>query len=562
MRHVETPTGALILACAVATLVASVVFLLPEPVTLPMDDSYIHIVYGENLARTGKLEFNLGEFAGIGSTSILWVLLIAGLVSLGVGGVAAVKALGLASLLLTTACLTWLLFRWVPRILPRAPAWLPWAASVACGFSGNYIWFGLSGMETLCFLGLALLALVFYAKNNWYGVAVAAGLAVLTRLEGGALVVALLSVHFLTCPGERWRDVRRVVLPALILVVLVLPWLLYLHDKTGHWLPTSGGGKKMAHMAATEAGVGRAGALGALLEVRPVVFVGLWCAYALAWVFGLGYGYAPSERLFADVGGGGIDLWFPAAALVALVVLPLGWRGLGAGFGARRTLTEDAAGRALLAFGVWVLLHNLEYALLFPSLGTTSRYQAVNHIVLWLLPVLGLGAIRRPAWQSAMAVALFALLATNLVFWRGTYAANLRHMEGVRMQAAEWIASTPPTDRVAAFDIGALRWRSERPITDLGGLVDADFVGYQQEGRVGEFLRRHGVTYLAIPSAHSSEPAPFFDLLGFLRIKDDPTFTYTEAARFEGDYEDWRRGAGPTFNYMPAVVAYRVEYRE
>ena len=100
------------LAPAAAALCATVVFLLPNPELLPMDDSYIHVVYGENLASTGKLEFNVGEFAGIGSTSILWVLLIAGLVKVGLTGVVAVRILGAASLVLLAS---WALARLTTR---------------------------------------------------------------------------------------------------------------------------------------------------------------------------------------------------------------------------------------------------------------------------------------------------------------------------------------------------------------------------------------------------------------------------------------------------------------
>jgi len=542
------------------TSVAAAVFLTPDAVPFPMDDSYIHVVYAENLAHTGHLEFNVGEFAGIGSTSILWVLAIGLLVKLGLSGVVATKALSLLCLFMTLASVIWLLNEWVPRVAPRCPAWLRMVAAVLAGFSGNMIWFGLSGMETLCFLGLALLTLVFYARDNWIGVGIAAGLAVLTRLEGGALVVALLVVHFIGKPGSKKADLVRLIAPAVLVFLLVFPWLAYLHSTTGEWLPTSFEGKKLVQGEATREAFGDLG-LSGLAQIGLVVVVGLWVAYASLWVYGLGFGFPPSiNHVGSEVGGGGVDIWLIGAALLGLVALPLTVLGWSALWRSRKGLLRDTHGRALVAFLLWALLHNVSYAFLFPSLGTASRYQALNHILLWMVPLLGVAAMNRPTWQRVAFAGLAVMLAANLIYWRGTYGANLKHMREVRFAAAEWLNRTP--GRTAAFDIGALRWHSEEPIVDLGGLSNADFVDYQLSGRVGEFLKREGVTHLAIPCPHSEQGDMPFELMEFLRLGTDRLFEPVEVARFEGSVEEWRRGFAPTFNYQPSVVIYEVRWKE
>ena len=61
----------------IAILLVSSVFLWPMPDEFPMDDTYIHFVYAENLAETGKLFFNFPDEVGVGSSSLLWVLLLA-----------------------------------------------------------------------------------------------------------------------------------------------------------------------------------------------------------------------------------------------------------------------------------------------------------------------------------------------------------------------------------------------------------------------------------------------------------------------------------------------------
>jgi hypothetical protein len=417
-------------------------------------------------------------------------------------------------------------------------------------------------METLCFLGFALWALVFYSRDNWVGVAIAAGLAALTRLEGGALLIALLVAHFATKPDLKAADVKGLIVPAIIVFALVFPWLAYLQAKTGEWLPTTFDGKRLVHAAATRAVLEDMG-LPFLADLKPLVVIGIWVSYAALWVYGLGYGFPPSiQGMGGELGADALDLWLGGAVLMVLVVIPFTIAGWGAIWRARKRLAESPAGRALFAFILWALIHNAAYAFLFPSIGTSSRYQAVNHIFLWMIPFLGIATLHREWVRGLAFFGLAILLAANLTHWRGTYGANLEHMRDVRFEAAQWIADMDPDERVAAFDIGALRWRSGRPLTDLGGLSNAEFTEYQLSGRVGEFLRKNDVTHLAIPCPHSRQSVMPFELMDFLRLRDDPLFRPVEVARFEGPMDEWRRGFAPTFNYQPSVVIYRIDWNE
>ena len=54
-----------VLIVALILLVAGVVFLFLAPAYLefPMDDTYIHLIYAENLAETGKLFFSFKSFS-------------------------------------------------------------------------------------------------------------------------------------------------------------------------------------------------------------------------------------------------------------------------------------------------------------------------------------------------------------------------------------------------------------------------------------------------------------------------------------------------------------------
>src|SRR3990172_2421110 len=59
-------------------LIEAFVFLWPAPREFPMDDTYIHFVYADNLVSHGKLFFSEVNEKGVGATSPLWVFLLAG----------------------------------------------------------------------------------------------------------------------------------------------------------------------------------------------------------------------------------------------------------------------------------------------------------------------------------------------------------------------------------------------------------------------------------------------------------------------------------------------------
>ena len=102
----------------------SLLFLWPSFGAFPMDDTYIHFVYARNLAERGRLFFNFTHEAGVGTTSILWVLLLAAGLKLGISSAILAKLLGVASLVVVCMVL-YVLLRgiWgpVPALLA---AWL------------------------------------------------------------------------------------------------------------------------------------------------------------------------------------------------------------------------------------------------------------------------------------------------------------------------------------------------------------------------------------------------------------------------------------------------------
>ncbi|MDH5506319.1 MAG: hypothetical protein OEZ02_03785 [Anaerolineae bacterium] len=127
-----------------------------------MDDTYIHFVYAQNLAETGRLMFNFAGEPGVGSTSILWVTLLAIGYKLGLSLHITAKVLGITALVLVG--------QGVYRLLnSKFPALVSLASALMVILSGNMLWFALSGMETLLFLGLGMTVVASTVRNAGYG---------------------------------------------------------------------------------------------------------------------------------------------------------------------------------------------------------------------------------------------------------------------------------------------------------------------------------------------------------------------------------------------------------
>jgi hypothetical protein len=68
-------------------------------------------------------------------------------------------------------------------------------------------------------------------------------------------------------------------------------------------------------------------------------------------------------------------------------------------------------------------------------------------------------------------------------------------------QAGRWILQNQPANaRVAAFDIGKISYVLDRPVVDLGGLVDPVYEPYLRSGRAPLYLEERHVSLVVLPS--------------------------------------------------------------
>lgn len=544
-------------------LLAAGGFLWRAPAEFPIDDAYIHFVYAENLADGYGLTFNRGEFTGLGTTSILWVLVLAASRLGGCSVPLAAKLLGIGSLAIVTVAVYDLAYQIFARRPVNGAVGLALFSAGLVAFSGNMVWFSLSGMETMFFLAWGFLALALYLRRRFTLLGLVLGLLALTRVEGILLAAVIV---LLEAAGEK-RFGWPIWIVAGLAAACLAPWIGFVFWKTGHFLPTSFAGKKVGQMLGMNKILSQQPALQMILGAKPAVYLLGWATYLLLFVLGAGArpGQPPAWYRWQVQPDFQVSLMDLLVAL--LIAVPLLGRAvrLTWHFGWKRSWLMEKEGRPLIAFLGWFLLHNLAYIIMLPNLGTASRYAAINHVALWLALAVGVWTLpRNSRWFKVGVMGVVLLAGTDFRYWREVYAANIEHMQQVRIAAAQYIDHTLPLEApVAAHDIGAVKYFGHRRVVDLGGLIDTSFVSYLKEKRVADYLRERGVEYLVIPAAHSTEKGGgWYDYLGadHLNLRDHPEVDLMEERHFEIDRTRWLIGSQPTWNALAAVQIYRLRW--
>lgn len=416
------------LACA---LVLALVMMWPVRGYIT-DDTFIHLQYAKNLAAGRGFVFNTGEHV-YGSTSPLWVALIADGMALGFDGLRVARVLGLVSTLASVL----LFFKLMRRSLRipelRAVATLTWSAHAWM------IRWSLSGMETPLAVALVLAGFVAFTEGRQWGARpVRTGawwaLAALTRPEGVILLV--LWGVFLVIDTDSREGVRRLIAGALPPALIYGGWLLFARLYFGTFWPNT----LSAKIAGMDGWPGFREAL-----VRQVQVFGATDAVL-------------------------------AGALVAALA-----------FGGKRLWPRRLQAQRLLPW-VWIALLPVLYVM--RGVPVLSRYLLpLMPIFAWLAwraverwwagedPAPGM---RPGAALLGVGLAALALVQNVLVYQYVALPQVHSFSSGLRQSMIPWgrwfAQHTPPDVSVAAPDIGALGYFGGRRVVDLAGLVTPGMV--------------------------------------------------------------------------------------
>jgi hypothetical protein len=444
---------------------AAVCLLAPDYVFsrgFPLDDAWIHAVYGRSLARSGVLAYNPGVPA-TGATSPLWALVLAlphAVTSQLPALLLGTKLLGFA-LHVVAALLLFVAFTW------RAPVGV--AELVGCmlmAFHPDLVSASISGME----VPLATAA--------------ACGL-LLAAVGPGALVYGVLSF---VAPLAR---------PELTLVCLALPLALLIRRDHRRLVMLTG-----AACVGNALAYGVIGARNFAVSGRPL-----------------------PATFYAKVGSGTLDVIEAQAAgfselLGRLPIVDSSILLAIASLLAVRVVSARQAQPAPLERAAAALLAGLLFCaasfVLVPPIDPRAFYHQryilpALPFVVAAMPVLLSSGLERLVPERAYRLgqmALFGLLVLSvLVVARFRYDAlanDAHNIDDVQVSIGRHLASTDSHDVVWAVDAGAVRYFGNAFVVDLLGLNNAELLGPDAQ----PFLDRHAPRYIeAVPTWSSIDTA-------------------------------------------------------
>lgn len=430
----------------------------------PLDDSWIHQVYGRNLAYTGVWSFVPG-IPSAASTSPLYTVLLSIGYRLSVPYVLWTHALGIAALWVTAM----LGARLVERLLPgRRYVFL--IGGVAQVGTWHLLWATVSGMETGLFAmwTLVLIALAWREgdglssaprsvalRGGLFGVV--SGLAVVTRPEGLALIGLAGLLMVIAQPQGSWR---RVFIwgatAAVVFIVVMTPYLSLNLQITGGLLPDTAAAKIAQN----------APLLNESFPSRVVSMVLPLLAGTLLFLIpGIVWWTVTQARRM------------PRQSM--LVWLPLLWAVGVIGLYAARLPAYYHHGRYVIpALPAFIVLG---------TVGTLELLRAGRRTMT------GRVLSRALAVSTVLAYVYFALVAG-----RGVYVEDVTIINQEMVTAAHWIADhIPPDQLLAIHDIGAVGYFASRPIIDLAGLVSPEVIPFiNDEESLWSWLKLYDAKFL------------------------------------------------------------------
>jgi hypothetical protein len=469
------------------------------------DDTFIHLRFAQNLLERGEFSFNPGEQT-YGATSPLWVFGLALLIKLGLAPMTAAWVFGAAcGLIMILAADT---------IVERLTFGRSWKILVMLLLASD-VWFlrwSFSGMETPLATALLVVLLIplvsprargpMWHRYLWWGVG--AGLAGLVRPEFMVMVPLALPIllwfeYFRAggMDGASGRYLARPHKPLLAGIsgwlLVVVPWLMYAWFTFGRFFPETATAKsagftlnpvvmypylyRAAGLLAIPQGFLWAGlVLLIILILRRHQFLERYQGQDLA------QGYMPELEDDEPVGSAGIgpkgtgpwSVWGPVAmvGITALWVV---------------TLVGGLATRQ-----VWVISR-------YVCPLTPVMLLAMSVVVEWLMEGVAVTVSIRKTGKAIILTAAVATMALNgWVFAIEVLPHARKFPVGVQecfFDLGTWLRDNTPADAVvAAADIGALGYASERRVLDLMGLVSPRILemgrrlGFQEMVESGAWL--------------------------------------------------------------------------
>lgn len=413
----------------------------------PLDDSWIHQVYGRNLAETGQWAFVPGV-PSAASTSPLYTVLLSMGYRLGISFQLWTHSLGVLALWVAGMIGA----RLAEKMLPNQK-YVGWLAGFSLLLAWHLIWAAASGMETMlfCMWTLVLIALGWRELNaqstdfraiglRGFFFGACAALATITRPEGVVLAGLVGLTMTLARPQSSWGLFLTWGVTAAVAFLLVIsPYLALNLQLTGGLLPDTAAAKQ-----AENASLLAVSFPGRIVNMLFPLIAGVQIFFVPGMVY---FAFHALHRLRTDQ-----RAWFE--------LLPLLWA-------AALILLYAARLPAPYQHGRYVI-PALPAIILIGTVGTLKWL----HVTHRSLP--GRVITRALSLSAALALPFFAFVQGPAV-----YRQDVRIIDEEMVVTAHWIADNiPPEELLAIHDIGAVGYFAPRPIIDLAGLVSPEIVPF------------------------------------------------------------------------------------
>lgn len=158
---------------------------------------------------------------------------------------------------------------------------------------------------------------------------------------------------------------------------------------------------------------------------------------------------------------------------------------------------------------LWIIGFLLLYAIRLPVVYQHGRYLIPVIPMYFILAISGLhqilSAIKKLAPKLLKIEVLGLIILLNigfLVLGGKAYARDVYTINKLLVEPANWLnKNTPPGSIIAAHDIGAIGYFSERKIIDLAGLINPEVIPFiRDEEKLLEYIKKQGVDYLVVLS--------------------------------------------------------------
>ena len=451
------------------------------------DDTFIHLQFAKNLVAGHGFSFNAGE-PTYGSTSPLWVL------TLSLFGFFSKSLLTLSKVLGVLFALgSIVLFFPLAKEFNEDRRFVC-ACVIVWSVDAWFLRWAPSGMETALALFLLVLALLLYVRERrvekrFFLSPVLFGLLTLVRPEA-ALLFGLSAVDAM-CLGR--RSVWRIVVSVATYAAILAPWFLFAQFEFGTVVPNTF--------------IAKGGSV--------PVDLSTWFASALK----------ATETVVSN-------------QLMEMLLVLAGAVFIVKQHGFQFEFYKRSVRHFLAA--AWVVLLPSVYVI--SGLPIVSRYLLLITPPLILLAFLALSTIclhlrlRRSIVSALVTGVVIMIVAQNTVVSWSVIRPHVRSFERAMKECfipiGQWFAEETPSETViAARDIGALGYYSERKVVDLGGLVTPEVHPWLKEYSPEELTDRYPSLGLQLPRAdYIVYRSKTEDKIGDVAAFYDPIFTKSVAS--------------------------------